>query len=84
MQINDEEQALVQQCYQEFLAENYMQTLKLLDRLSSMRGEDIKILHNKAVVEFARSKMTQTDEFKSALRDLATKVSCLLNFHLVA
>ena len=74
-QVSDEEQALVLQSYQEFQSENHVQTLKLLEKLQTLRGVDLKVLHNKAVVEYFRSKMTQTDEFKTALRDLAAKVN---------
>ena len=72
--VSDEERQLAAQAQQEFENGKYDACAATLSKLTSKLGTDAKILHNKALVEYCKSKFTRTDEFRKALRDVCSKV----------
>ena len=71
---SEEERQLASQAQQEFDHINYDACLATLSKLNNTRGPDPKIQHNKAVVEYYKSKSQRTDEFRKALKDVCSKV----------
>ena len=76
----DQEQVQARRALQEFEKNNYEGCLSILGKLAnSGRSQDPKLMHNRAVVEYFKSKCTRTEEFRKSLHDVIIKVSsCFL------
>ena len=70
----EEERQLAAQAQQEFEHGKYDACAATLSKLNNSHGPDAKILHNKALVEYCKSKYMRTDEYRKALRDCCSKV----------
>ncbi|KAK2146588.1 hypothetical protein LSH36_595g00023 [Paralvinella palmiformis] len=67
------ERELAHQAAKEFESRHFDQCLALLSQLTNSRGQDSKVIHNRGVVEYYRSDMAKTDEFKKALQEISHK-----------
>lgn len=70
----EQERDLAQQATAEFDRGEYEKCLAMISKLAETRGHDLKVIHNQAIAAYYLSGLTKTDEFKSALNDLYSKV----------
>ena len=71
----EQERELAQQATAEFEHGQYDSCLSIITKLSETRGYDLKVIHNQAIAAYYLSGLIKTDEFKSALNDVYSKVS---------
>lgn len=71
---SERERELAQKANAEFDRCEYESCLSMISRLAETRGHDLKVIHNQAVAAYYKSGLTRTDEFKSALNDVYSKV----------
>lgn len=80
--ISEEERDWAQSALNEFNRNNYSLCLQYLTKLESARPHDIKVAHNKAVVEYYKSDLKKTDQFRKNMNLVCVQVSCLLLYFL--
>ena len=68
--VTEAEREVAQQATDEFDAGNYDACANLLQKLSTTRGSDPRLVHNRTVLEFYRTGCTKTDDFKKALSEV--------------
>ena len=59
---------------QDFEKSNYDGANGFLAKIAANRSQDPKVIHNKAVVNYFKSGLRRTDEFKVHLLDVCNKV----------
>jgi len=79
----EQERELAQRANTEFDRGEYESCLSMISHLAETRGHDLKVIHNQAVAAYYKSGMTRTDEFKSALNDVYSKVRPSTCLHLM-
>jgi hypothetical protein len=70
----EQERDLAQRATAEFDRGDYQSCLLTISKLAETRGHDLKVIHNQAIAAYYLSGLVKTDEFKSALNDLYSKV----------
>lgn len=68
--VTEAERELAQQATEEFDNGNYDACANLLQKLSTNRAADPRLIHNRAVVEFYRSGCSKTDEYMEAIAEV--------------
>ena len=77
--VTDQERELAQQATEEFDKGNYDACAKIVTKLAETRGQDPRVAHNVAVVEYYKTGFTRTDEYRQAMVGVAAKVIYLIN-----
>lgn len=72
--ISEQEREYAQVALTEFNRGNYASCLQTLNKLESLRPNDIKVLHNKAVAEYYKSDLKKTDHFRKSLNLICSQV----------
>ena len=70
----EQERELAQQATREFDTGNYDDCLATMSRLATTRPHDLKVMHNRAIAEYYKSGLSQTDEFQHSLKEIYAKV----------
>lgn len=73
--VTEHQREVANQAMQEFEKAQYEQCSQTINKLSSQRSNDPKVVHNKAVTEFYSSKFCKTAEFRQALSKVCQLVS---------
>lgn len=71
--ISEQERECAQVALTEFNRGNYALCLQTLNKLESLRPSDVKVIHNKAVVEYYKSDLKKTDQFRKNLNLIYTQ-----------
>ncbi|CAG9764189.1 unnamed protein product [Ceutorhynchus assimilis] len=71
--VSDSERDLAQNATAEFKKKNYSLCLQSINKLETVRPNDFKVVHNKAVAQYLESDLKKTDEFEKNLRDICNK-----------
>ncbi|GAB0100625.1 CCR4-NOT transcription complex subunit 10 [Sergentomyia squamirostris] len=66
----EEDRVLLKESFDEFIRENYENSLKILNKLEDSMGWQHKISHNKAVVDYYRSDLQNHDVFRKKIQQL--------------
>jgi CCR4-NOT transcription complex subunit 10 len=72
---SEQDRELALRATSEFDRGDYDACLTTITKLANTRSDDLKVLHNQAVVTYFKSGLTKTDDFKRALTELHSKVS---------
>lgn len=70
----DQEREWAQAALAEFNRGNYATCLQNLAKLETSCGQDVKLVHNKAVAEYFRSELRRNDQFKKILHTVSSQV----------
>lgn len=73
--ISEQERDWAQSALNEFNRNNYSACLQYLIKLESARSHDIKVVHNKAVIEYYKSDLKKTDQFRKNMNVVCAQVS---------
>ncbi|KAJ8932065.1 hypothetical protein NQ314_014965 [Rhamnusium bicolor] len=71
--VTDQERDLAQNALAEFKKNNYVACLQNISKLDS-RTNDLKVIHNKAVVEYYKSDFKKTEQFQKNLTAVCNQV----------
>lgn len=69
----DQDREIAQCALADFNRGNYSTCLQNLTKLEASCGQDIKLLHNKAVVEYFKSELRKTDQFRKSFNALCAQ-----------
>jgi CCR4-NOT transcription complex subunit 10 len=81
--ISDQEKDWAQAALTDFNRNSYSSCLQHLLKLEASRPQDTKVAHNKAIVEYYKSDLKKTDQFRKNMNLVCSQVSrismdCLL------
>jgi CCR4-NOT transcription complex subunit 10 len=72
--ITDQEKDWAQAALTEFSRNNYSACLQHLVKLEAARPQDTKVTHNKAIVEYYKSDLKKTDQFRKNMNFVCSQV----------
>nr|XP_023025866.1 CCR4-NOT transcription complex subunit 10 [Leptinotarsa decemlineata] len=70
--VSDQEKEIAQNALEEFKKKNYSACLQLLNKLES-RSNDLKVVHNKAIVEYCKSDLKKTEQLQKSLTSICNQ-----------
>ncbi|KAJ8926091.1 hypothetical protein NQ315_009948 [Exocentrus adspersus] len=70
--VTDQERDLAQNALAEFKKKNYAACLQYINKLEG-RANELKVLHNKAVVEYFKSGLKKTEQFQKSLTTICNQ-----------
>jgi CCR4-NOT transcription complex subunit 10 len=73
--ISDQEKDWAQTALTEFNRNSYSSCLQYLLKLEASRPQDTKVAHNKAIVEYYKSDLKKTDQFRKNMNLVCSQVS---------
>jgi len=73
--ITEQERELARNALLEFQKGSYVSCLLYLNRLESLRPTDLKITHNKVVVEYYKSDLKKTELMRKSLNAICGQIS---------
>jgi CCR4-NOT transcription complex subunit 10 len=76
--ISDQEKEWAQAALTEFNRNSYSSCLQYLLKLEASRPQDTKVAHNKAIVEYYKSDLKKTDQFRKNMNLVCSQVSRIL------
>ncbi|KAL1512678.1 hypothetical protein ABEB36_002234 [Hypothenemus hampei] len=71
--VSDADKQLAITALNEFRRRNYTACLQTITKLENSRPKDFKVLHNKAIVEYYKSDLRKTDQFKNNLTSICNQ-----------
>lgn len=75
--ITDIERDLAQSALSEFQKGSYMSCLTYLNKLEILRPTDLKVTHNKVVVEYYKSDLRRTELMRKSLNAICGQISTI-------
>lgn len=73
--ITEQERELAQTTLSEFQKSSYASCLSYLNKLESLRPTDLKVTHNKVVVEYYKSDLKKTELTRKSLNAICGQIS---------
>ncbi|KAG5884107.1 hypothetical protein JTB14_024147 [Gonioctena quinquepunctata] len=70
--VTDQEKDIAQSALDEFKKKNYNACLQFLNKLEN-RNNDLKFVHNKAIIEYCKSDLKKTDQLQKSLTAICTQ-----------
>lgn len=77
--VTEQQKELAALAMQEFERKQFTSCCNVMNKLMAHRGNDSRVVHNKAVADFCLSGSQSTDEFRQSLANVCQMVSCFLN-----
>ncbi|GLH02442.1 CCR4-NOT transcription complex subunit 10 [Gryllus bimaculatus] len=71
--ISDQERDWAQSALADFSKQNFGSCLQNLGKLESVRPQDVKVQHNKAVAEYYKSELKKTDQFRKTMNSVCSQ-----------
>ncbi|XP_012284437.1 CCR4-NOT transcription complex subunit 10 isoform X2 [Orussus abietinus] len=75
MVITEQERELSQNAFAEFQKGSYTMCLSYLNKLEALRPKDLKVMHNKVIVEYYKSDLKKTELTRKSLNAICGQVS---------
>jgi len=75
--ISDQEKDWGQAALTDFNRNSYNTCLQHLIKLEAARPQDTKVAHNKAIVEYYKSDLKKTDQFRKSMNLVCSQVSTI-------
>jgi len=73
--VTEQQKELASQAMQEFDRKQFTSCCNIMNKLMAQRGNDPRVVHNKAVADFCLSGFQSTDEFRQSLANVCSMVS---------
>lgn len=77
--VTDQERELAQNAFSEFQKGSYVSCLLHLSKLETLRPKDLKLMHNKVIVEYYKSDLRKTEFIKKSLAAICGQMSMGFN-----
>ena len=72
--VSDQQKQLALSALQEFDSKQFTSCCNIMNKLMAQRGNDPRVVHNKAVADFCLSGLQSTDEFRHSLANVCSMV----------